>query len=165
MLYRWAYAEPESSFDDANKLAKSVGVELDALAGEFQLLDRKGDKVWLPIFSERLGRETRLKMLQNALKEGALATRPKIDQLHLALYLWEKGDLETLTSILGQTGVLTEDDSLWRTAQALLEIEQGQNSGVVCQEAKVLAQLLGSKRTLLRKAETAQGDMRQLRFL
>jgi len=160
VLYRWAYGGEDVSFDEANKLAKSVGAELDALVTQHHLVTRRGDTVQLPTYAERLRQEVCLRSLQKALEDGALAQLPEIDQVHLALYLWRKGEVEALADLLGQTGVLSEDHPIWRTAQALLEIEQGKNGGAVGEEATVLAQLLGSKRSLLRQA----GDLQQHRL-
>jgi putative DNA methylase len=160
VLYRWAYGGEDVSFDEANKLAKSVGAELDALVTQHHLVTRRGDTVQLPTYTERLRQEVCLRSLQKALEDGALAQLSEIDQVHLALYFWRKGEVEALADLLGQTGVLSEDHPLWRTAQALLEIEQGQNGGAVGEEATVLAQLLGSKRSLLRQA----GDLQQHRL-
>jgi hypothetical protein len=61
-------------------------------------------------------------------------------------------------------GVLEEDHPLWRTAQAILEVEQNHGSEEVSEEATVLAQLLGSKRTLLRQAEVLRTNAQQLRL-
>jgi adenine-specific DNA methylase len=164
VLYRWAYGGEDVSFDEANKLAKSVGAELDALATRHRLVTRRGDTVQLPTYAERLRQEACLRSLQKALEDGALARLPEIDQVHLALYFWRKGEVEALAGLLGQTGVLSEDHPLWQTAQALLEIEQGQNGGAVDEEATVLAQLLGSKRSLLRQAGDLQATARQPRL-
>jgi putative DNA methylase len=164
VLYRWAYGGEDVSFDEANKLAKSVGAELDALVTQHHLVTRRGDTVQLPTYAERLRQEVCLRSLQKALEDGVLAQLPEIDQVHLALYLWRKGQVEALADLLGQTGVLSEDHPLWRTAQALLEIEQEQNGSAVGEEAAVLAQLLGSKRSLLRQAGDLQATARQPRF-
>jgi putative DNA methylase len=164
VLYRWAYGGEDVSFDEANKLAKSVGAELDALVTQHHLVTRRGDTVQLPTYAERLRQEVCLRSLQKALEDGVLVQLPEIDQVHLALYLWRKGEVEALADLLGQTGVLSEDHPLWRTAQALLEIEQEQNGSAVGEEAAVLAQLLGSKRSLLRQAGDLQATARQHRI-
>jgi putative DNA methylase len=164
VLYRWAYGGEDVSFDEANKLAKSMGAELDALVTQHHLVTRWGDTVQLPTYAERLRQEVCLRSLQKALEDGVLVQLPEIDQVHLALYLWRKGEVEALADLLGQTGVLSEDHPLWRTVQALLEIEQEQNGSAVGEEAAVLAQLLGSKRSLLRQAGDLQATARQHRI-
>jgi putative DNA methylase len=165
VLYRWAHGGEELSFDEANKLAKSVGAELDALTGRRRLVVRKTNTVRLLAFAERLRNEAVRRDFEQAIRDGALAALPEIDRLHLLLYLWHRGEKEALPTLLRQAGVLTEDHPLWRTAQALLEIEEGRNGGGVGEEARALTQLLGSKRSLLREAETQGAATRQLRLL
>ncbi len=165
VLCRWAYGGEELSFDEANKLAKSVGAELDALTGRRRLVVRKTNTVRLLAFAERLRNEAVRKDFEQAIRDGALAALPEIDRPHLLLYLWHRGEKEALPTLLRQAGVLTEDHPLWRTAQALLEIEEGRNGGGVGEEARALTQLLGSKRSLLREAETQGAATRQLRLL
>jgi putative DNA methylase len=160
MLYRWAYGGDALSFDEANKLAKSAGAELDALAEEC-LVARTRDVVHVPIFAERV-RHTRFKnSIQQAVDDGKFATLPEIDQLHLLLYLWRRGETELLSSLLGRGGILSEEHPLWRTAQALLEVEQAHSGDALHEEATALAQLLGSKRSLMRQAEQAYAASQQ----
>ncbi len=164
VLYRWAYGGEELAFDEANKLAKSVGAELDELAADYQLLMRKGDRVHVPIFASRLENQSYLNTLQRAFDEGYVERLPEVDQVHLLLYLWRRGDVETLAAVLGRAHVLAEEHPLWRTAQALLEVEQSHTGGQVGDEATVLAQLLGSKRSLLRGAVAARDEGRQFQL-
>ena len=160
ILYRWAYGGDALSFDEANKLAKSAGAELDALAEEC-LVARTRDVVHVPIFAERV-RHTRFKnSIQQAVDDGKFATLPEIDQLHLLLHLWRRGETELLSSLLGRGGILSEEHPLWRTVQALLEVEQSHAGDALHEEATALAQLLGSKRSLLRQAEQAHAASQQ----
>ncbi|KXB97079.1 MAG: hypothetical protein AA908_08505 [Chlorobi bacterium NICIL-2] len=163
VLYRWAYGGEELSFDEANKLAKSVGADLDELAAEHRLIERKGERVRVPIFAKRLGSEAFLKALQTAFDDGRLGQMPEIDHVHLLLHLWSKSDVEALAAVLGRAGVLAEEHPLWRTAQALLEVEQSAG-GEVAEEATALAQLLGSKRSLLRGVAAVQDSGRQFQL-
>ena len=161
MLYRWAYGGDALSFDEANKLAKSAGAELDMLEAQHCLVARTRDVVHVPIFAERV-RHTRFKnSIQQAVDDGKFATLPEIDQLHLLLYLWRRGETELLSSLLGRGGILSEEHPLWRTAQALLEVEQSHAGDALHEEATALAQLLGSKRSLLRQAEQAHAASQQ----
>ena len=164
VLYRAAYGGEELSFDEANKLAKSVGAELDALGAQYRLVERRGDRVQVPAYAKRLQNEAYRRALQRSVEDGTLARLPEIDRLHLALYLWRRGEQEGLSALLGHVGVLEEDHPLWRTAQAILEVEQNHGSEEVSEEATVLAQLLGSKRTLLRQAEVLRTNAQQLRL-
>jgi hypothetical protein len=163
VLYRWAYGGEELSFDEANKLAKSVGADLDALAAEHRLIERRSERVRVPIFAKRLGSEAFLKALQTAFDDGRLGQMPEIDHVHLLLHLWSKSDVDALAAVLGRAGVLAEEHPLWRTAQALLEVEQSAG-GEVAEEATALAQLLGSKRSLLRGVAAVQDSGRQFRL-
>ena len=153
MLYRWAYGGDALSFDEANKLAKSAGAELDTLAAQHSLVVRARDVVHVPIFAERVRQPRFRTSMEQAVENGKFATLPEIDQLHLLLYLWRRGETELLSSLLGRGGILSEEHPLWRTAQALLEVEQSHPGDALHEEATALAQLLGSKRSLLRQAE------------
>jgi adenine-specific DNA methylase len=161
ILYRWAYGGEELSFDEANKLAKSAGAELDALAG---LALRRKDTVRIPSFAERWEDHTCLGQWQRALKEGEVVRLPEIDHLHIALGLWHKGDTESLAEFFRRGGVQHEEHPFWRTAQALLEIESESASGALEKEARALSQLLGSKRGLMRHVSEQVSSERQLRL-
>jgi putative DNA methylase len=160
MLYRWAYGGDALSFDEANKLAKSAGAELDALAEEC-LVARTRDVARVPLFTERVQQARFKNSIQQAVDDGKFATLPEIDQLHLLLYLWRRGETELLSSLLGRGGILSEEHPLWRTAQALLEVEQSHAGDALHEEATALAQLLGSKRSLMRQAEQAYAASQQ----
>jgi putative DNA methylase len=163
ILYRWAYGGDALSFDEANKLAKSAGAELDALAEEC-LVARTRDVARVPLFTERVQQARFRNSLQQAAEDGKFATLPEIDQLHLLLHLWRRGETEKLSSLLWRGGILSEEHSLWRTAQALLEVEQIHAGDALHEEATALAQLLGSKRNLLRQAETLRDTAQQQRL-
>jgi putative DNA methylase len=160
ILYRWAYGGDALSFDEANKLAKSAGAELDALAEEC-LVARTRDVARVPLFTERVQQARFKNSIQQAVDDGKFATLPEIDQLHLLLYLWRRGETELLSSLLGRGGILSEEHPLWRTAQALLEVEQSHAGDALHEEATALAQLLGSKRSLMRQAEQAHAASQQ----
>ncbi|MDW8185739.1 MAG: hypothetical protein RMM07_10860 [Anaerolineae bacterium] len=163
VLYRWAYGGERLAFDDANKLAKGIGVELDELARTHGLVRRQGNEVRVPIFAERF-EEAALQRMERALEAGEAPSRWTIDQVHLALWWWGKGERETLSKYLATLGVTNEDHPFWRTAQALLEVEQAQPNGALEKEVRALSQLLGSKQGLLREATTLHESGRQLRF-
>jgi hypothetical protein len=75
--------------------------------------------------------------------------------------LWRRGETELLSSLLGRGGILSEEHPLWRTAQALLEVEQAHSGDALHEEATALKQLLGSKRSLMRQAEQAHAASQQ----
>ena len=164
VLYRWAYGGETLSFDEANKLAKSAGAELDVLSEKHWLVLRKKDQVELLTFRRRMEEQAFLRSLQKALEDGSFLRLPEIDQLHLLLYLWRKGEVEALSGLLGQAGILSEDHPLWQVAQALLEIEQNRNGQEAEEEATALAQLLGSRRSLIRQSEASWRAAAQLRL-
>jgi putative DNA methylase len=162
ILYRWAYGGETLSFDEANKLAKSAGAELDVLSEKHWLVLRKKDQVELLAFRRRMAEQAFLRSLQKALEDGGFLHLPEIDQLHLLLYLWRRGEVEALSGLLGQAGILSEDHPLWQVAQALLEIVQSQNGQEAEEEATALAQLLGSRRSLIRQSEASWRAAAQL---
>ncbi|MGB9872841.1 MAG: DNA methylase, partial [Anaerolineae bacterium] len=164
VLYRWAYGGEELPFDEANKLAKSVGSELDDLERMLGLVVRKGGKVRLPAFAERWQNRACQGRWRRALEDGQAAQLVEIDRLHIALGFWQRGELDELAALLVQTGVQDDGHPFWQTAQALLEVEQASGNGGLDKEARALGQLLGSKRSVLRRASEGAGGPRQLNF-
>jgi adenine-specific DNA methylase len=164
VLYRWAYGGDELEFDEANKLAKSVGAELDRLQEQQRLIKRDGSVVTLLTFTERWQDKTCQGRWMHALENGAVAQLPEIDQLHIALGFWRRGETEMLAGFLRQAGIQDETHPFWQTAQAILEVEglgtrseglgKGENllPSNLREEVKALEQLLASKRNLLRQA-------------
>jgi putative DNA methylase len=151
-IYRWAYGGEELPFDEANKLAKSVGIELDALASAHGLVLCKGDRVKLPIFADRLEKYAEPKAVEKFLQEPTVAKWSRIDQLHLALRLWQKAHVELLGLLLARLEVNSELHPFWATAQALLAIEEPIANGHLATEVKNLSQLLTSKWSLSNRA-------------
>jgi putative DNA methylase len=164
VLYRWAYGGDELEFDEANKLAKSVGAELDRLQEQQRLINRDGSVVTLLTFTERWQEKTCQGRWMHALENGTVAQLPEIDQLHIALGFWRRGETEMLAGFLRQAGIQDETHPFWQTAQAILEVEglgtrseglgKGENllPSNLREEVKALEQLLASKRNLLRQA-------------
>jgi adenine-specific DNA methylase len=169
VLYRWAYGGDELEFDEANKLAKSVGAELDRLQEQQRLIKRDGSVVTLLTFTERWQDKTCQGRWMHALENGTVAQLPEIDQLHIALGFWRRGETEMLAGFLRQAGIQDEMHPFWQTAQAILEVENNRNGnnasreGSLQDEIKALEQLLASKRNLLRQAESlAESEQRTL---
>jgi len=71
VLYRWAYGGDELEFDEANKLAKSVGAELDRLQEQQRLIKRDGSVVTLLTFTERWQDKTCQGRWMHALENGS----------------------------------------------------------------------------------------------
>lgn len=151
VLWRWAYGGEELEFDEANKLSKSLGVELDELSDKFRLIRRKGETVILPDFLTRLQDKTLSHPIHRAWKEGKVHELPLIDALHLALFFWRKSERDELERLLAQGGFQDEDHSFWQVAQALYEVERDDTS--LREEFTVLGQMLPAQSSLLQKAK------------
>ncbi|MCS3920425.1 DUF1156 domain-containing protein [Fervidibacter sacchari] len=183
VLYRWAYGGDELEFDEANKLAKSVGGELDALQEQQRLIKRDGSTVTLLTFTERWQDKICQGRWRQALENGTVAQLPEIDQLHIALSFWRLGETENLAKFLRQAGIQDETHPFWQTAQAILEAESNHNGNRTNSEAKVqkgrgsgsretglqeevkaLEQLLASKRSVLRQAASLAESQQQTLF-
>ncbi|MCS7225147.1 MAG: DUF1156 domain-containing protein [Armatimonadetes bacterium] len=164
VLYRWAYGDDNLDFDDANKLSKGVGVELDELEQTHGLIRRKRDEVSVPVFVDRLTDGVSAQRLKKAVDAGDVLSLPQIDHLHLALWWWHKGEREMLAQYLATLGVADENHSFWRTAQAILEVEQAHPKGAPEKEARALSQLMGSKQGLLHQARRLTENARQIKL-
>jgi putative DNA methylase len=162
-LYRWAYGGEELPFDEANKLAKSVGIELDVLTSRHELVVRTKDRVRLPTFADRFTDYSEPKAVEKFLQEAKVESWPQIDSLHLALRLWKRAWLDPLGLLLARLGVDGEVHPFWATAQALLEIEEPLANGPLAEEVRNLSQLLTSKRSLSSRAKNL-GESQQMRL-
>jgi adenine-specific DNA methylase len=103
ILWRWSYQESRVPFDDANKLARSAGIDL---AKEWNKGFIKKDKEFITI----LGPHER--DLDDVKRSHEL-----IDVLHHALVLW-KEDREKMKDVLAETG-WGRKDSFYRVANAI----------------------------------------------
>lgn len=163
VLYRWAYGGDELEFDEANKLAKSVGAELDKLQDQQRLIKRDGSTVTLLTFNERWEDKICQGRWMHAWENGMAAQLPEIDQLHVVLVFWRRGETDTLAGFLRQAGVHDETHPFWKTAQAILEAERSKQNGALSEEVKALEQLLASKRSVLQQvAGLAESEQQKL---
>jgi len=160
--YRLTYGGDDLEFDEANKLAKSMGVELDALEKEDRLIKRGGKSVKLLTFVERWQDELCQANWKRAIENGQVVWLKEIDLLHIALGFWKRGELERLAEFLRQAGVLEEMHPFWGTAQAILEVERARKGRAVEEEVKALEQLLGGKRSVVRRIAALPEAKRQL---
>lgn len=91
VLWRWAYGDAKVEFDDADKLAKGIGIDLP----------REWDKGFIAKdkeFIRVLGPEDR--------NEDQLGnSKELIDVLHNVLLLWKKGKSEDILKVLSGTGL------------------------------------------------------------
>ena len=105
LLYRWSYQTAKVHFDEARKLAQSVGVDLQKVWNRSFVVK---DKEYIYLLGPH---ERNLKELENA--------KELVDVLHKVLLLWEKGKRDEITETLQETGWLK--DSFFRFAQAVSE--------------------------------------------
>lgn len=162
VLWRWAYGGAELEFDEANKLSKSLGAEIDELAEKYRLVKRKGEKVSLPDFWTRLRDDAMSRPIRCAFEKDRIQDLPLIDALHVALFYWRRGAMDELTHFLARCGFQEEDNRFWHVAQALYEVEKDDKS--MEQEATVLGQMLPAVSSLTREATEIEIKERQLKL-
>jgi putative DNA methylase len=106
IIWRWIYKEAQVEFDEARKLATSVGLDL---AREFNrgLIKKSGNliKVFGPF-------EREIEQIQES--------NELIDILHCCLIFWSQGKRDDIFKILSDTGY-GKRDAFYRVAQAISE--------------------------------------------
>jgi putative DNA methylase len=106
IIWRWIYKEAQVEFDEARKLATSVGLDL---AREFNrgLIKKSGNliKVFGPF-------EREIEQIQES--------NELIDALHCCLIFWSQGKRDDIFKILSDTGY-GKRDAFYRVAQAISE--------------------------------------------
>ena len=138
LLYRWSYQTAKVHFDEARKLAQSVGVDLEKVWNRGFVVKEK-EYIYL------LGPHERdLKELDNA--------KELVDVLHKVLLLWEKGRREEITETLQQTGWLR--DSFFRFAQAVSECLPNDSK-----EKKLLDGFLTGKERIISEAKAKEARL------
>ncbi|MER3398920.1 MAG: hypothetical protein C4316_10435 [Chloroflexota bacterium] len=162
VLWRWAYGGEVLEFDEANKLAKSLGAELDELAERYRLIKRQKETVALPDFLTRLKDDALSRPVHRAIEDGKLGELPLIDALHLALFFWRRGGRQELTSLLAVGRFAKEDHTFWLVAQALYEVER--EAAGLAEETTALGQMLPAQASLVREAKEVTEAGRQLRL-
>lgn len=106
VLWRWAYGEASVLFDDARKLAQSIGVDLaNTWNRGFILKDKEFIRILGP--DERRAEE---------LKDS----KELIDVLHRVLLLWKKDRKDDIVKVLRESGY-GKSDVFYRVAQAISE--------------------------------------------
>jgi adenine-specific DNA methylase len=108
ILWRWSFREAKIEFDEARKLAQSVGVHLEK---EWNKSFIKKDKNYIKVLGPQ---ERKLEDIEN------LEKKDLIDVLHQVLILWSQGRREEMKMILKETGY-GENDAFYRVAQAISE--------------------------------------------
>ncbi len=106
VLWRWAFGEAKIDFDDAKKLAQSVGIDMPKSGNKGFI---KKDKEFVQV----LGPDERdLRDLDNS--------RELIDILQRVLLLWKRGLSEEITRVLTESG-FGRSEAFYRVAQAVSE--------------------------------------------
>jgi len=138
LLYRWSYQTAKVHFDEARKLAQSVGVDLEKVWNRSFVVKEK-EYIYL------LGPHKRkLEELRDA--------KELVDVLHKVLLLWEKGRRDEIIEILQKTGWLR--DSFFRYAQAVSECLPNDSK-----EKKLLDGFLTGKDRLVSEAKSREARL------
>jgi putative DNA methylase len=137
LLYRWTYKHARVLFDEARKLAQSVGVELTTLWDSGGLVERQREYVRVPTPLERA-------------RSANFARRTKfetmIDALHYAVWLWDQNERKRLQDHLSVT--YGSSETFWQVAQAIAEVlPEGDK------EKQLLQGLLYGRRSLQRDTQ------------
>ncbi len=138
LLYRWSYQTAKVHFDEARKLAQSVGVDLEKVWNRGFVVK---DKEYIYLLGPH---ERDLKELDDA--------KELVDMLHKVLLLWEKGRREEITETLQQTGWLR--DSFFRFAQAVSECLPNDSK-----EKKLLDGFLTGKERIISEAKAKEARL------
>jgi len=128
LLWRWTYGEKAVHFDDARKLAQSVGLDLPS---EWNKGFIKKEREFIRV----LGPQDR--------KLEEIKSDELIDVLHRVLLLWRDGRDEEIKDVLVETGWGMKD-SFYRVAQAISETLPGGSK-----EKKLLDGFLSAKEKIL----------------
>jgi len=104
LLWRWTYGEARVHFDEARKLAQSVGIDLTR---EWNKGFIKKQKEYIYVLGPQ---DRKLEELKGSWE--------LIDALHLVLLLWKTGRKEEIEKVLEETGY-GRRESFYRVAQAI----------------------------------------------
>jgi len=141
ILWRWSFREAKVEFDEARKLAQSIGVHLERVWNRsFIKRDRNYIKVLGP-------QDRRLEDIEN------MRDKDMIDVLHQVLLLWSKGRREEMKRVLKETGY-GENDAFYRVAQAISETLPNDSK-----EKKLLDGFLSGKDRLISEIKDTKKDI------
>ncbi|WP_321211981.1 DUF1156 domain-containing protein [Methanothermobacter sp. DP] len=138
LFYRWNFGNSTVEFDEARKLAGSLGIDLQNTRAGFIRIQRGKVTVLGP---DKRGDDH--------------DTTELIDALHLAARLWSEGRREELQELLLDTGYGT-DERFYRVAQAIIEFLPD------CKEKQWLEGLIVNRDTMIKnlKEKTRQKTLR-----
>jgi adenine-specific DNA methylase len=112
LLWRWTYNRARVQFDDANKLAHGVGVELSNMWGQDGFVRK--EKEFISVLDPR-----------ERAKEHSFLKKDKfnlmIDVLHRGLVYWEKTEKEKIKDLLDESG-FSNNENFWKVSQAISEV-------------------------------------------
>ena len=139
ILWRWTYGEGKAHFDDARKLAQSMGVDITAVWNKSFI---KKEKEFISV----LGPQDRtLKELENA--------SDMIDVLHKVVLLWRAGRKDEMNAVLMRSGYGLKD-SFYRVAQAIAETLSDS-----CKEKRLLHDFLSARNRIVQDLRRGQGRL------
>ncbi|MCX7795562.1 MAG: hypothetical protein N2380_03470 [bacterium] len=133
LLWRWSYGEAKVHFDDARKLAQSLGIDLE--------------REWNKGFIEKEKEFIRVLGPDERKIDELEESTEMIDVLHYVLRLYQLGRREDIKNVLLRTGYGNKD-SFYRTAQAISETLPSDSK-----EKKLLDGFLSGRSNLIREIE------------
>lgn len=139
LLYRWSFGEAKIHFDDARKLAQSVGVDLER---EWNRGFIKKEKEFIRV----LGPQDR--------KIDEIRSNELIDVLHKVLLLWKTGRKDEMKEVLSESGYGLKE-AFYRVAQAISEILPLESA-----EKKLLDGFLSGKERLISDMKEKAEDVK-----
>jgi len=108
LLWRWTFGEAKVEFDEARKLAQSIGVDLER---EWNKGFIKKEKNYIKVLGPQ---ERRIEEIES------LREKDLIDLLHHVLLLWAQGKREEMKKVLSKSG-WGNNEVFYRVAQAISE--------------------------------------------
>ncbi|RLG33464.1 DNA methylase [Methanosarcinales archaeon] len=145
LLWRWTYKEAKVHFDDARKLAQSVGLDL---VSEWNKSFIKKEREFIRV----LGPQDRsLKKLERS--------DELIEVLHHVLILWKEGKKEEMKKVLAETG-WGNRDIFYRVAQAISETLASESK-----EKKLLDGFLSGKEKILMEVGKTGKQKKLMEFI
>ena len=138
ILYRFNFGESKTMFDEAKKLASSIGIDLSEEWNKKGFIQK--DKSYIRVLGPII-RESELKEKRYG------ANSELIDVLQYCLVLWNKGRTKDILSLLAQTG-FGKKELFYRVAQAISETLSNESK-----EKKLLDGFLAGKERIKAEVE------------